>query len=311
MAITRVLRASMFQARVLNMEESVKFYRDVLGLIEVGKTDDGRVCFKAYDEFDHHTFTIREADTPGLDFMAFKVDCDSTLDALEKETKEFGLECEWIAANSDQPGYGRRLAVYLPTGHRIDLFNKVERAEQHPGLLNPEVWPVGVPPVGCGTVAIDHALLFGPNSKESVRYFKEVLGFATTEIAKAPDGENDLCTWLTCATRPHDVAVLEHAEPGKIHHFGFKLDSWNDLGRAADILTINRAQIDAGPMRHGITRGYTIYFFDPSGNRLEFFAGGYAHYPDHPVRIWEFEELPRGIYYYSREIKDTYLTVVT
>jgi catechol 2,3-dioxygenase len=27
------------------------------------------------------------------------------------------------------------------------------------------------------------------------------------------------------------------------------------------------------PARHGITRGTTIYFFDPAGNRNEVFAG--------------------------------------
>ena len=36
-------------------------------------------------------------------------------------------------------------------------------------------------------------------------------------------------------------------------------------------------RIDLGPGRHGITRGTTIYFFDPSGNRLETF-GGYTAY---------------------------------
>jgi hypothetical protein len=35
--------------------------------------------------------------------------------------------------------------------------------------------------------------------------------------------------------------------------------------------------------RHGITRGETIYFFDPSGNRNETFAGlSYLAQPDRP-----------------------------
>jgi hypothetical protein len=39
--------------------------------------------------------------------------------------------------------------------------------------------------------------------------------------------------------------------------------------------------IDIGPTRHGITRGTTIYFFDPSGNRNEVFAGlGYRVHHD-------------------------------
>ena len=35
--------------------------------------------------------------------------------------------------------------------------------------------------------------------------------------------------------------------------------------------------------RHGITRGHTIYFFDPVGNRNEVFSGGYHVDPDWEV----------------------------
>lgn len=311
MALKGVTRASMMQVRVLDMKEALKFYKEILGLVEVCRTEDGRVCLKGYDEFDHHTFTIREADKPGLDFLAFKADSDQTLVEIEQKTKEFGLAYEIIPANSDQPGYGRRVAVQLPTGHRIDIFAEVEMSKQHPDIHNPEIWPNGIEPLGVGACALDHALLFGPNASETVRYMKEVLGLGVVEIAKAPDGENDLCTWLSGSNRPHDVAVLEFDQPGKIHHLAFKLNSWTDVGRAADILTINNVTIDAGPMRHGITRGYTIYFFDPSGNRCELFAGGYSYFPDMPTRIWDFDQVGKGIFYYERKLKENYLEIVT
>lgn len=312
MALKGITRASLLQVRVLDIEKSVHFYKDILGLIEVGRADD-RVFFKGYDEFDHHTFVIRLADKPGLDFMAFKADCDETLTRIEKETKEFGLPCEVIPANTDQPGYGRRLSVSLPTGHRIDLFAEVERASQTPDVRNPDIWPNGIPPVGVGACAVDHALLFGPNAAEAVRYFKEVLGLGVVEVAKASANpeDGDLCTWLSGSNRPHDVAVLNFDQPGKVHHYGFKLNSWTDVGRAADILTINNVQIDAGPMRHGITRGYTLYFFDPSGNRCEVFAGGYAYYPDMPTRVWDADQVGKGIFYYDRKLKENYLEIIT
>jgi len=40
---------------------------------------------------------------------------------------------------------------------------------------------------------------------------------------------------------------------------------------AADIIAKNKVPVEYGPGRHGITRGLTIYFFDPSGNRNEVF----------------------------------------
>ena len=69
--------------------------------------------------------------------------------------------------------------------------------------------------------------------------------------------------------------------------------------------------IDVGPTRHGITRGRTIYFFDPSGNRNEVFAGGYTYYPDNPTRRWTAGQIGKGIFYYERELNEAFLGVYT
>jgi hypothetical protein len=90
--------------------------------------------------------------------------------------------------------------------------------------------------------------------------------------------------------KAHDIAFVRHGEPGKLHHVSFKLDSWEQVLRAADIMSMNRVSIDIGPTRHGITRGTTIYAFDPSGNRFETFCGGYETYPDHAHHL----DLGRG-----------------
>ena len=124
-----------------------------------------------------------------------------------------------------------------------------------------------------------------------------------------PDGL--LAIWMTCSTKAHDIAFVKHEEPGKFHHAAFLLEDWNQIGHAADIITHYDVSLDIGPTRHGITRGTTIYFFDPSGNRNEVFAGGYQYYPDNPTRVWSAEELGRGIFYYERELNDRFLSVVT
>ena len=70
--------------------------------------------------------------------------------------------------------------------------------------------------------------------------------------------------------------------------------------------------IGIGPTRHGITRGTTIYFFDPAGNRNEVFAGlGDRVFPDFPTVNWTEEQLAKGIFYIQRELNDTFLTVWT
>jgi catechol 2,3-dioxygenase len=302
----------MAQIRVLNLEESVKFYTEIVGLNEVCRTEDGRVCLKTYDEFDHHSVVLREAGSGGLDFLGFKVQCDGYLDKLAEATKEFGLPCEFIPANSDQPGFGRRLSVKLPNEHRIDLYADVKISEPHPQLVNPHIWSER--PRGIGARFFDHALLFGPNSVETVRYLMEVLGLSKVEEVKTPDGGGILAHWLSANTRMHDVAILDApTAPGKLHHIAFSLRDWDEIGRAADFMSVNNVIIDAGPHRHGVTRGQTIYFYDPTGNRIETFAADYAYFPDMPTRVWDFSELPRGINYYDHDnkIKESFLTVVT
>jgi catechol 2,3-dioxygenase len=72
-------------------------------------------------------------------------------------------------------------------------------------------------------------------------------------------------------------------------------------------------RIDLGPGRHGITRGTTIYFFDPSGNRLETF-GGYTAYqmdPDTQAITWTADQMAQGVSYYATELNESFLTVYT
>jgi catechol 2,3-dioxygenase len=65
--------------------------------------------------------------------------------------------------------------------------------------------------------------------------------------------------------------------------------------KAADVMAKTKTRIDVAPTRHGITRGETIYFFDPSGNRNETFAGlGYLAQRDRPVTTWSEDRWAAG-----------------
>ena len=55
----------------------------------------------------------------------------------------------------------------------------------------------------------------------------------------------------------------------------------------------------------------TMFFFDPSGNRNEVFAGGYIYYPDTPPMTWYDETLGPGIFYHDRQLNEAFLSVYT
>ena len=158
---------------------------------------------------------------------------------------------------------------------------------------------------------MDHCLLYGPDIEKVQEIFEKVLGFFLVEHVLLEDGKTDLAIWLSCSIKAHDIAFVRHPEPGKLHHVAFKLDSWERVLRAADLMSMNKISIDIGPTRHGITRGTTIYAFDPSGNRFETFCGGYDTYPDYKAITWTWEEVGPGIFYHDRKLNERFLTVVS
>lgn len=122
----------------------------------------------------------------------------------------------------------------------------------------------------------NHCLLYDQNIDGARDLLEKALSFALVERVKLEDGETDLAIWLTTSTKAHDIAFVRHGEMGKLHHVAFKLDDFGEqVLRAADIMSKTKCRLILATTRHGVTRGLTIYFFDPSGNRLETFCGGY------------------------------------
>lgn len=302
-----VLRPGHVGIRVLDMDEAVNHYVNSVGLIEVERDDQGRVYLKGWQEYDKFSVVLRQADAPGMDFMAFKVRSTEALERLATNVEEFGCPVERIPAG-ELNGCGERVRFTTPTGHVMELYAEKEQT----GLWNiskrnPEAWPEGLK--GMQALRFDHCLLYGADIDKNLELFTEVLGFDLSE--QVLDGELKLATFLSCSNKAHDVAFIRHAEDGKLHHASFLLGTWESVLRAADIISMHDIPLDIGPTRHGLTHGETIYFFDPSGNRNEVFAGGDCWYSDQPVVTWEAEKLGKAIFYHDRQLNERFLTVVT
>ena len=303
-----VMRPGHIQVRVLDMAKALEHYVELLGLIEVDRDESGRVYLKAWSEVDKFSLVLREADEAGMDFMGFKVINETALGQLTEDLVAFGCPVESIPAG-ELKGCGRRIRFSAPSGHRFELFAEKEQTGKW-GLaeVNPEAWPRGLK--GMKAVRFDHALMYGDELPETLRLFTEVLGFDLTEQAVDAHG-NRIAQFFTCSMKAHDVAFIQHAEKGKFHHASFFLETWDDVLRAADLISMTNTSIDIGPTRHGLTHGKTIYFFDPSGNRNEVFCGGDYHYPDHPPVTWTADQLGKAIFYHDRELNERFLTVLT
>jgi len=315
MALTGVLRPGHIVIRVLEMEPALKHYRDVLGLIEMGRDNQGRVYLKAWDEHDHSSVILREADEAGMDFLGWKVDSPATLKKLAADVEQSGLctDLDWIPAG-EMLATGERFRFTIPTGHVMELYAHKDIVGNNCGTdgenINPDPWPDGLK--GIAPSRFDHCLLYGDDLDGSVKLFTEVFGFGIAEKVMAGEDKSFMIgAFLSCSNKAHDVAFIRQPVKGKFHHASFELRSWEQVLRAGDILSRTKTSIDIGPTRHGITRGETIYFFDPSGNRNEVFAGGYIYYPDKPPITWWDVELGPAIFYHDRKLNEAFLTVFT
>jgi catechol 2,3-dioxygenase len=308
MAVTGVLRPGFVQLRVLDMDEALAYYRDRIGLDLVGTVAERRAYLRAFDEFDRHSIILREADSAGVDHIGFKVARDEDLDHFRKRIEALGVPVADVPALQD-PGVGRRIRFMVPTGHVIDLYADMALSEDAPMTRNPELWHRE--PRGMRVVRFDHCALSGRDIMGSARIFREALDFSLAEEAVDEESGTRLALFLSCSNKAHDIAFIGYPEDGRLHHASFLLESWHDVGHAADIIARYDISLDIGPTRHGITRGQTIYFFDPSGNRNETFAGGYQFYPDNPLRMWSADQAGKAIFYYQRRVNDTFLTVTS
>lgn len=311
MALNGVLRPGHIQIRVLDLDEGVRHYRDVMGLEETGRDASGRVFLRGWDERDHHSIILRQADRAGMDFFGFKVDSAATLDRLERAVREWGLETQRLPAG-DLLETGERVRFEIPSGHLIELYAHKTITGCDRGNTDPKHYSPGMDR-GIAPMRFDHALLYGPNVDKVLDLFTNVLGFHLAEYVTLPESDVKGALWLCCSNKAHDIAFVIHPEPGKLHHVSFYMESVERVFRAADIMATNDVKVDIGPTRHGITRGGTIYAWDPSGNRFETYSGGNSSYPDLPPIAWTWEGLGEGggLDVAHRKMHETFLTVVT
>ena len=303
-----ILRMGYAHVRVTDMAEAKNHYANTLGLYET-LDQDGRVYYKGWDEWDHHSLVIEEGGV-GLVKFGFKVEKPEDIDEIEKKGQQFGLTMERMS-KGENPEVSDGIRFTTPSDHVFEVYHSQTLIGTEVGTHNPEAFPRHL--VGVGVPGLDHSLILAEDVRLMENMLTEVFGFYPTERVQTDLNDDDahyIATWMTSNNQIHQLAVLEGPQ-SKLHHIAFKLQDWAEVGHAGDLFAMDDVPIDIGPTRHGITRGQTIYFFDPAGNRNEVFAGGYLAYPDRPTVKWTPDQIAKGIFYHARELNERFTTVST
>ena len=264
-----------------------------------------KVYLKGWDEHQHHSLILADAPTYGLNSLGFKVMQLSELERLSERVEDAG-----IAVTRHEPGdtdiaSGHVARFTGPSGHVIELECGQGQVGNGLPLINPPPRPDNL--IGMHPPRVDHIFLLCEDVDDVTRFFQDVLEFRLTEQIVADDG-HQLATFLERSHTPHDIAFLTGPNGG-FHHIAYWVDEWSDLKNAADTCAHHGVTIDAGPTRHGATRGCGLYFFDPAGNRNEVFTGGYWFDPDDEPTTWTEAEMGRAIFTYKGQVDQKFMTV--
>lgn len=118
-----------------------------------------------------------------------------------------------------------------------------------------------------------HVGLYVRDLDAMVAFYRHILGLVITDSGMTDRG-GKIVFLSRSPTEHHQLVLVEGRTDlmgeGLINQLSFRLDSLGDLKMFHEIIKAERVRVDRA-MNHG--NAWSIYCFDPEGNRLELYAG--------------------------------------
>ncbi|MGL4254976.1 MAG: VOC family protein, partial [Microbacterium sp.] len=269
-----------------DVEASVDFYVNQVGLVEVDREDD-RVYLRCWGDYYKYSVVVVKGDEPGLETMAWRTSSAEALEAAVEKIEGAGVTGEWFEGN----GIGRAYRFTGPFGHHMTLHWDVTRHHDTEGdaaSIYPDR-PSRRSKVAGAPRQLDHVTIATSDVDAFVAWYVDVLGFrfmARTVLDEAPIS---VFSVLTTNEKSHDLGVVldGSSRAGRVNHYAFWVDTREELLIAADLLGENGYPIEYGPSIHGIGEQNFLYYREPSSLRIELNTGGYRNYvPDWEANTW-------------------------
>lgn len=285
-----ITRAGHIEYRVTDLERAREFYHDILGFVEVDR-DDQRLYLGGLEEREHHGFVLRQAESPGVSHLAFRVADPDDLDRLAALYEDNGCPTRWMPEGFEV-GQGKALRVQDPSGLPLEFYHRMEPREWM--LQRFDRYR------GANVMRLDHFNCQVPRVQAAYDWFTKTLGFYVSEITVTEDEPPSLwAAWLHRKQNVHDIALMNGKGP-RLHHAGFWLADQASVLRACDVLAASgyADSIERGPGRHGISNAFFVYLRDPDGNRIELYTSDYMiPEPDwEPIR-WRINDPRRATFW--------------
>ena len=258
-----ITRASHYALAVRDLDESLRFYTGVVGMILSLRNGD-TAYLRGAEEAAHHSLILRQARTDEpltCDHLGFRVLTESELEMAHSWLASREVEHEWV----ERPYQSRTLRFLDPVGTPIELC-------AHMPVLD------RVMSQGAGGQAyakrLDHYQVLNPRVRLTTEFYA-ALGFRLSDVLVIDGDLEAVFLWRKGSVS--DLVLMAGKGP-RLHHAAFLVRTPEDILRACDRvgeLGFPAISTEEGPGRHGMDGAYYIYFRDPDGHRIELYDGHY------------------------------------
>ncbi|GAA3613481.1 VOC family protein [Kineosporia mesophila] len=274
-----------------DLEKSLHFFRDLLGMEEVERIGDTSYL-RGYQELKHHSLVLFSSAEAVVDSYSFRVARPQDVELFHQQLIAQEVEAVELPSGH-QAGRGTATRFLLPhSEHPFELYYDID-APQAPEEIRSKLPSNSSRRRGLGVRRIDHFnVQAAPEHLGAAEgWLRESFGFKRREFVHVPEANNMLvASWLSVTPQVHDLAIAVSADGknAQMHHVAFNLENHSDVLVAADVLRDHDVTFDLGPGKHGVSQAMYLYLRDPgSGHRVELYAGSYHIFdPDWKALEW-------------------------
>lgn len=258
---------------VSNLEEWEIFATTILGM-QVGRRDEGRSLALRMDENAQRILLEKSADDD-LTAAGWQLDTEEHLEEYVQHLRDAGIDVsDGGAALAQRRRVEKLYTCNDPNGYTHEFyFGPVIEPMSNPFRSQVLIGPG----FETGILGIGHILTIANDYKQSVDFYKNVLGLKISDYIRqeVEPGKVVDATFLHAATgRHHSLATAQFPSPKRLNHIMVQVRDPNDVGMAFDRCAKAGVPIHLTLGHHPNDQMFSFYMQTPSGFGLEFGAGG-------------------------------------